>query len=395
MNLDVLSIFDQLDFSKLLTENGAYVWEDRIVFTAHKNQGGKKLPLVEGWRRADFLKAIPNGRYCNRITGKFTNAEGYQKLDYREIPDWAPVNEYSLNHAALKWFDKKTDSKSILNDIRLEVKNNDFNITLTGILMARAPESRLKLLVETIQALWKAGIIKGKWIDSTAKTRPYDIIRKHFYVSLYEVKFDSGRYGSAFYNKCKATSKWVKPLQAANKKAGGNFNQVPLFSPDAKQIKNRGFEIVVYDRSLKPENRKSDPRIFPFRLEVKLKKRLLEGKCWKNSPCIQINDLIKGNGKIVIHRLKAYLTKVLEKGVCEMKAPLQFDIFVNKKRSGKTPRQAIEDLITNGTMLDKIDYCLKKSKEHDTEIKSLKETINDLLVYHGRTLPNQRGLKVI
>jgi hypothetical protein len=397
--LNDLGISNELELNQLLTADSAYSWIDRIVIRAHKHlvdpQRGidRRFPLTDNWKQSQYLKKIPTPFYYNYRTGECINAETHLGLHFREIPDWSQISEYQLNHAALKWFEKDTD-KSILNDIRLELKGNDFEISLTGILTSRAPESRLKLLVETIQALVRIGIIKANWSEASEKTAPYAIIRKHFHVAVYEIRIDSGRYGKPFYDKCRKQSPWTIPLEKINQRSGEIFNQVQFHSTDNRARRKRGFDLVCYDRSKKHCNRGADPNLFPYRLEVKLLKRLLEGKCRKDSPCILINDLLKNRG-IVVEALKTNLVEIIETGVKKMKTGIEFDLFVNKKRSGKSIKQSINDLITHGSMTDKINYCLEKSRQHDKEIAEMKRTINKLLIHHGTTLPHQRGLKVV
>ena len=130
---------------------------------------------------------------------------------------------------------------------------------------------------------------------------------------------------------------------------------------------------------------------------------MLEGKTRKNAPNIGINDLLKGKGRLIIEQLKETLIEIIESGVNEVKAPREFDKFVNQKRTMKTPRENIEDLIKHGTMLDKIDYCIRKSQnyenlerqvtENTNELAEVKQTMFNLLVHYGVTLHNQRGLK--
>jgi hypothetical protein len=406
--LNDLGISNELEINKLFTENGAYIWPDRVVIRAHKHlvdiQKGidRRFPLADNWWRSYFLIGTPTDRYFNPTTKENISESAYDDLSDKE--PWKVIKEYQLDHASLRKFEKDAEKKSILNDIRLVISGNDIEISLSGILTSRAYERKLKLFVEIIQDMVSAEIVKGNWrTAATWRTSPYRIIREHFYVAIYEVRIDSGRYGKAFIDECRRKSQWTAPLKAINQKSGDIFNQVQFYSPEPPARRKRGFDIVCYDRSRKPENRKADPALFPYRMEVKLYKRFLEGRCRKNSPCVEINDLLKGKGVVIIDKLKTLLINIIESGVHEMKAERPFDLFINnKKRSGKTVKESIDHLLNHGTMLDKVNYCLEKTKEYDThlaehdkQLAEMKRTINKLLIHHGTALPHQRGLKVV
>jgi len=367
----------KLRFSEMLTEKRAYYSDDKITVRTFKThpQTKIKLRLADNWKKSPILKAVENGMYYNHWSDKFLTATEYKLLDYREYSDWQPCHNYSLNHQALKWIDRNADTKSILNDIRLNISTNQIDIELTDILNAKVPESRLKLIVEVIKALVGAKIIKGDWSQESEKTRPYAVLKKYFHVAEYEIRIDSGRYGKAFYKKCKSSSPWTKDLKKANRKAGETFNQVPLVSNAKQSQRTRGYHLVVYDRSQKPENTKADKALFPFRLEVKLLKKLLENS---------INDLVKGNAEKIIKRLKDDVESIIQKGVTKMKALKEFDIFVNKTPIGKPLKQITSELIEKGSFIARIEHL-------ESEVTN----INEILAFHGLTLPKQRGLKII
>jgi hypothetical protein len=371
---------EMLNFSKILTENHSYYWDDLLIARAYKTdaQTKKKLPLDKNWRQSPILKGVENGQYRHLTeSGKFIGLKEYQELNYRDQFQYAPCRDYQLNHAALKWIDNQSDHKSILNDIRITVKDNHFDIILSNILIAEAPTSRLKLIVETIKALAGSGVLKGNWSKESEKTRPYKILQDYFHIDKYEVRIDSGRYGVPFLYSCKRNSEWTGVLKKINKKQAGKFNQVPFFSPEKLAIKQRGYNMVVYDRFNKPENEKGDPGQFPVRLEVKLHKKLLKGTI----------SQIKGNAEKIIKKFESDIEKIILTGLKKMKSPetiRNFDIFINGGKTKKTPAESFRNLIKKGSFLNAIE-----------NIQDRVSNIEKTLEYHGLELPKQRGLKVI
>ena len=132
--------------------------------------------------------------------------------------------------------------------------------------------------------------------------------------------------------------------------------------------------MVVYDRAQKSENRKSkiDRNLYPFRTEVKLKRK-------------ELKDLnIQGDGEKIIQRLKGKLVSILINGVVKMKAGREFDIFVNRKRTMQSTEQTVKDLIENRSFLTRLD-----------QLEDRTDKIEEILGYHGLTLPKRRGFKIV
>ncbi len=357
-----------LGFSKDLTESGAVFWDDTLILSAEK----ASLPMASDWKYSPILKS--------KDTGNFTPSGDRMQ--------WIPLKKYELDHTALKSkIGSQIDPTGILKNIRLEIIRKSLKIIFNGILLEKAKTSRLKLAIESLKALNRAGILgQGVWTSATAKTYGYTFLKNHFKVSEYHVRFDSGRYGAAFYRKCRKNSEWTVSLAHKNRKSGGTFNQVSFYSPNKEASRKRGFQIVCYDRHKKSENRKSDSSLFPIRLEIKLYTRALPGA---------VNETIRGNGQDIIRRVQETIQKLLIDGISKMKAKSEFEIFAAKKKSFRPLKETVHELIQKGSLLQAMEKMASEVAGVKAEVEGVKASLAEYLEYHGKTLPHRRGLKVV
>lgn len=417
--------YTDLRFIQEMTNRGAFFNDDRLTvraqrtIPANQSASGKKeyLPLAENWKRSPILKHFDNGSYYNRYTDKFLDLTQYNQLGFRERQDCIPCQAYQLNKAALHYMDPGTD-KDILTNIRLLITSNQFDITLTGVLIEKFPESRLKLIIEAIRALNRGGVIAGNWNGTTPKTRPYAIFREYFKVCDYEVAFNAGRYGERLYKKVIATKASLQ-LKAKNKQAGQTFNKGVVYTNST--FKENGIQLSAYDKHLVPKNKASgiDQALFPFRFEALLRRDFFK-KAKTLDHLLSGNELIKGNPQQIIQRFQGELWKVIYNGIKHMKAGIDFDVFINGKKTFRDLRQSFDDLLKTRSFSEaarqayqdarraeqqlqkekaeleqRLEQRTEQSREQSYLVRLKDEKINELIVelskYHGRDLHQQRG----
>jgi hypothetical protein len=426
-NSQVIDYRDHKDIRliKEMFNRGAFFNDDKLTVRAqqtvpaNQSASGKqeKFPFAENWQKSPVLKRIGNGSYYNHYTDKFLSASQYNQLGYREQQDCTPCQAYELNKAALHYMEPGTD-KSILTNIRLLITSNQIDIILTGLLIERFPESRLKLIIEAIRALNKAGVIGGIWKNTTAQSRPYAIFKKCFKVCDYEIAFNAGRYGKRLCELVRTTEASQK-LKAINKRDNQTFNKGVVYADTT--FKEGGVQISAYDKYLVPKNTASGigQESFPYRLEVLLRRKFFK-KAKSLEYLLTSSELIKGNPQKIIQRFQDELWKALFNGIKHMKAGIDLDIFINTKKTSKDLRQSFNELLKTRSFADaasqaiqdryRAEQQLRKEKDElkrQLESKSTQleeqsylvrlkdEELNKLTIefskYHGRDLHQHRG----
>jgi hypothetical protein len=417
--------FRDIRFIREMTNRGAFFNDDRLTvraqrtIPANQSASGKKeyLPLAENWKRSPILKRFDNGSYYNRYTDKFLDTTQYNQLGFRERQDCIPCQAYQLNKAALHYMEPGTD-KQILTNIRLLITSNQFDITLTGVLIEKFPESRLKLIIEAIRALNRSGVIAGNWNGTTPQTRPYAIFRKYFKVCDYEIAFNAGRYGERLYKRM-ITTKASLQLKSKNKQDNQTFNKGVVYTNST--FKDKGIQLSAYDKFLVPKNKASgiDQVLFPFRFEALLRRDFFK-KAKALDHLLSGNELIKGNPQQIIQRFQDELWKAIYNGIKHMKAGIDLDIFINGNKTSKDLRQSFDNLLKNRSYIDaarqafhdahRAEQQLQKEKaelkqqlentitqlqEKSYLVRLKDEELNNLTIefskYHGRDLHQHRG----
>ena len=405
--------YKDLTLIKKITDSGAFFHDDKLTLRAQKvkpaNQSptGKEIvfPLLDDkkWKDSPILQGTENGRYYDSYSDRNISEKEYETLSWREQRELVPCKTWRLNKAALHYMEPGTD-RDILDSIRLTIENNQIDLILTGILTERAPESRLKFSVEAIRALHRAGVIKGNWSETTEKKVPYAIIKRHFVVSEYEVAIDGGRMGSALYKKFCQT----EAAQRFKKKQGKDFNKAPAYADST--VADTGKQLSMYDRAEHPKNKRVNPDICPFRVELELTRPFFK-KYTKADQIEELftNGIIKGDARAIVNRFREPIEQAFINGVVHMKAPREWDLFINNQRTGKTPSESFDHLIKNRSWTEAVEKLffdqqkqineLRESKidrsefeEHRAEFLQFRD---NFLHYHGHELHQQRGLSIV